>query len=156
MILSVTIASCIIISVVLFNYRKLDRRIRDLTESRYFTLALKTYYIGYDANYDTLQVTLLATKIRKRTDIGVLKFFSKTASSGKELVISALRAQLTDSIIQFSDSNELQDIIDEVGKWCDKIVRVEIRPSDLPKELDQRTGVFHWPPEVNSPQQNRK
>ena len=45
---------------------------------------------------------------------------------------------------------------EEVGKWCDKIVRVEIRPSDLPKELDQRIGGFDWPREVNPPQQNRE
>ena len=155
-VLSVTVASCVIIAIVLFGDRELDRRIRDVTESRYFTLSLKTYYIGYDADHDTLQVTLLATQSRKRIDIGVLKFFSKTASSGKEFVISALRIQLTDSIIQFSESGELQDIIDEVGKWCDKIVRVEIRPSDLPQELDQRAGVPEWSHNVNSPQQTRE
>lgn len=155
-ILSVTIASCVVIGVVLFNDRKLDRRIRNVTESRYFTLSLKTYFIGYDANHDTLQVTLLATKSRKRTDLGVLKFFAKTASFGKEFVISALRNQLTDSIIQFSDSNELQDIIDEVGKWCDKIVRVEIRPADLSQELDQRAGVRDWGRKVNSPQHTQE
>lgn len=144
-VLSVTTASSIIIAIVLLKDRELEQRIRDVTENRYFTLTLKTYYIGYDAIQDTLKVSLLTTKNRKRINIDVLKFFSQTASFGKEFVISALQIRMTDSIIEFSEGNELQEIIEEVGKWCDRIVQTKIRSVDSPKELDQAPELSKWP-----------